>query len=187
MLKRCEWCEKDDLYRAYHDNEWGEIERDEQRLFELLVLECMQAGLSWHIVLKKREAMRVAFDGFNVNKIALYDDKKIEILMQNENIIKNRLKLASLSQNAKAFLKIQSEFGSFYGYIWAFVGGKQIKNSYDDIKQIPAKTDLSDKISKDMKKRGFKFLGSTTIYSFLQACGVVDDHLSYCFKFKKGI
>ncbi|MDL0088820.1 DNA-3-methyladenine glycosylase I [Campylobacter gastrosuis] len=184
MKKRCEWCEKDELYRAYHDDEWGEIVRDERVLFEFLVLETMQAGLSWHTILKKREAMRVAFDDFDYHKIALYDDKKVEILMQNDKILKNRLKLKSLSQNAVSFMKIQSEFGSFYAYIWGFINNKQIVLKPQNLSQINATSPLSDEISKDMKKRGFKFVGSTTIYSFLQAVGVISEHLAYCFKFK---
>ncbi|MGG7073822.1 DNA-3-methyladenine glycosylase I [Campylobacter sp. 9BO] len=182
MLRRCEWCEKDDLYRAYHDNEWGVITRDERALFEYIVLEAMQAGLSWHIVLKKREAMRVAFDGFCPEILALYDDVKISELLKCDGIIKNRLKLASLSANARAFLAVQREFCSFYEYIWGFVGGKQIINHYSEISQIPAKTPLSDMVAKDMKKRGFKFLGSTSVYALLQAIGVIDDHLQYCFR-----
>ncbi|WP_141080395.1 DNA-3-methyladenine glycosylase I [Campylobacter pinnipediorum] len=185
MIKRCEWCEKDEIYRNYHDNEWGEIFDDDRKFFEFLILEIMQAGLSWHTVLKKREDMRVAFDEFDPNKIALYDDEKIDDLLKNSLIIKNRLKISSLPINAKAFLEICDEFGSFYNYIWKFTNFKQIKNRYDNIKQIPTKTNLSDIVSKDLKKRGFKFVGSIGIYSFLQACGVVNDHLSYCFKFKE--
>ncbi|MBE2985113.1 DNA-3-methyladenine glycosylase I [Campylobacter sp. RM9344] len=185
--KRCEWCEKDDLYRAYHDNEWGEIVRDERLLFELIVLEMMQAGLSWHTILKKREAMRVAFDDFKPEILAKYDEGKISELLQTEGIIKNRLKLNALSANAKAFLSIQSEFGSFFDYIWSFTNGVGIKNNLNEISQIPARSELSDQISKDMKKRGFKFLGSVTVYSFLQAIGVINDHLSYCFKAKDNL
>ncbi|WP_211436817.1 DNA-3-methyladenine glycosylase I [Campylobacter sp. RM9328] len=185
--KRCEWCEKDDLYRAYHDNEWGEIVRDERLLFEFIVLEMMQAGLSWHTILKKREAMRVAFDDFKPEILAKYDEGKISELLQTEGIIKNRLKLNALSANAKAFLSIQSEFGSFFDYIWSFTNGVRIKNNLNEISQIPARSELSDQISKDMKKRGFKFLGSVTVYSFLQAIGVINDHLSYCFKAKDNL
>ncbi|WP_194239025.1 DNA-3-methyladenine glycosylase I [Campylobacter californiensis] len=185
--KRCEWCEKDDLYRAYHDNEWGEIVRDERLLFEFIVLEMMQAGLSWHTILKKREAMRVAFDDFKPEILAKYDEGKISELLQTEGIIKNRLKLNALSANAKAFLSIQSEFGSFFDYIWSFTNGVRIKNNLNEISQIPTRSELSDQISKDMKKRGFKFLGSVTVYSFLQAIGVINDHLSYCFKAKDNL
>lgn len=185
--KRCEWCEKDDLYRAYHDNEWGEIVRDERLLFELIVLEMMQAGLSWHTILKKREAMRVAFDDFKPEILAKYDEGKISELLQTEGIIKNRLKLNALSANAKAFLSIQSEFGSFFDYIWSFTNGVRIKNNLNEISQIPTRSELSDQISKDMKKRGFKFLGSVMVYSFLQAIGVINDHLSYCFKAKDNL
>ncbi|MBE2986402.1 DNA-3-methyladenine glycosylase I [Campylobacter sp. RM12920] len=185
--KRCEWCEKDDLYRAYHDNEWGEIVRDERLLFEFIVLEMMQAGLSWHTILKKREAMRVAFDDFKPEILAKYDEGKISELLQTEGIIKNRLKLNALSANAKAFLSIQSEFGSFFDYIWSFTNGVRIKNNLNEISQIPTRSELSDQISKDMKKRGFKFLGSVMVYSFLQAIGVINDHLSYCFKAKDNL
>ncbi|MBE3022801.1 DNA-3-methyladenine glycosylase I [Campylobacter sp. 7477a] len=185
--KRCEWCEKDDLYRAYHDNEWGEIVRDERLLFEFIVLEMMQAGLSWHTILKKREAMRVVFDDFKPEILAKYDEGKISELLQTEGIIKNRLKLNALSANAKAFLSIQSEFGSFFDYIWSFTNGVRIKNNLNEISQIPTRSELSDQISKDMKKRGFKFLGSVTVYSFLQAIGVINDHLSYCFKAKDNL
>ncbi|MGH1600518.1 DNA-3-methyladenine glycosylase I [Campylobacter majalis] len=186
MHKRCEWCEKDDLYKNYHDNEWGVICKDDDMLFEYLILESMQAGLSWHIVLKKREAMREAFDGFDAKILANYDDEKVNSLMQNDKILKNRLKLKSLSANAKAFLKVKSEFGSFYEYIWRFVNHKQIINNNDDICDIPAKTALSDTIARDLKKRGFKFLGSISVYAYLQAIGVIDDHLNYCFKRQNG-
>ncbi|QKF60789.1 DNA-3-methyladenine glycosylase I [Campylobacter curvus] len=182
MKMRCEWCEKDDLYRAYHDNEWGEVVKDDRVLFEHIVLESMQAGISWHVVLKKREAMRAAFDGFDANIIKDYGDAEIKRFLADERLIRNRLKLSSLSHNARAFLAVQKEFGSFYAYIWSFTDGKRIVNSWSDIKQVPATTPLSDKVAKDMKKRGFKFLGSTSVYAFLQAIGVVDDHLDYCFK-----
>ena len=185
MKIRCEWCEKDDLYRAYHDNEWGEAVKDDRALFEHIVLESMQAGLSWHVVLKKREAMRAAFDGFDANVIKDYGDAEINRFLADERLIRNRLKLCSLRHNARAFLAVQEEFGSFHAYIWSFTDGKRIVNSWSDIKQVPATTPLSDKVAKDMKKRGFKFLGSTSVYAFLQAVGVVDDHLDYCFKRKK--
>lgn len=185
MKMRCEWCEKDDLYRAYHDNEWGEVVKDDRALFEHIVLESMQAGISWHVVLKKREAMRAAFDGFDANVIKDYGDAEINRFLADERLIRNRLKLCSLRHNARAFLAAQEEFGSFHAYIWSFTDGKRIVNSWSDIKQVPATTPLSDKVAKDMKKRGFKFLGSTSVYAFLQAVGVVDDHLDYCFKRKK--
>ncbi|WP_229203835.1 DNA-3-methyladenine glycosylase I [Campylobacter anatolicus] len=181
-IKRCEWCERDDLYRSYHDNEWGQVIRDERKLFEFIVLESFQAGLSWYIVLKKRESLRVAFDGFKPSVIAKYDEAKFDEILKYDGAIKNRAKIAATSANAKAFLAVQSEFGSFYEYIWGFVGGIQIKNNWRNIKEIPAKTPLSEYVAKDMKKRGFKFFGAVSAYSFLQAIGVIDDHLSYCYK-----
>lgn len=185
QINRCPWCEKDDLYRNYHDNEWGIPIFDDTVLFEYLVLESFQAGLSWHSILKKRENFRKAFDYFNYKKIQYYDDKKITELLQNEGIIRNKLKILATINNAKTFIKIQNEFGSFAEYIWNFTQGKTIFNNPESPKNIPATTHLSDKISKDLKKRGFKFLGSTTIYAFMQAIGIVNDHLTTCYKGKK--
>lgn len=185
QINRCPWCEKDDLYRNYHDNEWGIPIFDDTVLFEYLVLESFQAGLSWHSILKKRENFRKAFDYFNYKKIQYYDDKKITELLQNEGIIRNKLKILATINNAKTFIKIQNEFGSFAEYIWNFTQGKTIFNNPESPKNIPTTTPLSDKISKDLKKRGFKFLGSTTIYAFMQAIGIVNDHLTTCYKEKK--
>lgn len=189
MLKekiRCSWCLKDDLYKQYHDEEWGVPLHDDQRLFEMLCLEGAQAGLSWYTVLSKRENYRKAFDGFEAKKIAKYNDQKVEALLQNPGIIRNRLKVLAFIQNAKAFLAVQKEFGSFDCYIWQFVGGKPILNRPASLKEVPAKTELSDAMSKDLLKRGFKFVGSTICYAFMQATGMVNDHVSDCFKAKKG-
>lgn len=182
MVKRCDWVKLDEpLYVKYHDEEWGKPVFDDKTLFEFLILEGAQAGLSWLTILKRREGYRKAFDNFNVKKVAEYDEKKVEQLIQNEEIIRNRRKIESAIKNAKAFIKIQEEFGSFSNYIWGFVDGKPIINHWKDIKEMPAKTELSDKISKDLKKRGFNFVGSVIIYSYLQAVGIIDDHLEDCF------
>lgn len=184
-MKRCSWCVGNELYEKYHDEEWGVLVHDDRKLFEFLVLEGAQAGLSWITVLKKRENYRDVCDNFDYNKIVNYDEKKIEKLLQNEGIIRNRLKINSVVKNAKVFLKIQKEFGSFDNYIWSFTNYKQIKNNFKSIKEIPVKTDISDKISKDLKKRGMSFVGSTIIYAFMQAVGIVNDHTQDCFKFGK--
>ncbi|CAN5807688.1 DNA-3-methyladenine glycosylase I [soil metagenome] len=181
---RCDWA-KNDLAIEYHDAEWGVPNHDDRKLFEFLILEGAQAGLSWDTVLRKRENYRKAFDDFDYKKIALYDEAKKAELLQNEGIIRNRLKIASAIQNANAFLEIQKEFGSFDKYIWNFVGGKQIVNSWKNLSEVPAKTEISDAISKDLKRRGFNFVGSTIMYAFMQACGLVTDHLVSCFQFKK--
>lgn len=178
---RCAWCEKDDLYRDYHDNEWGKPVYDDDKLFEFLILETFQAGLSWYTVLAKRENFRKAFDNFNYKKIAKYDDTKIEILLQNEGIIRNKLKIKATVSNAIAFMEVQKEFSSFSKYIWNFVDGKPIDNRPKTLKDVPATSPLSDAISKDLKKRGFKFVGSTVIYAHMQATGMVNDHLLECF------
>jgi DNA-3-methyladenine glycosylase I len=183
-MKRCNW-PSNDLAIRYHDEEWGTPLHDDQRLFEFLILEGAQAGLSWDTILRKRDNYRKAFDNFDVNKIARYTDKKMEKLLQDEGIIRNRLKIASAVSNARAYLKIQSEFGSFDKYIWAFVDGKPIQNKIKNSSQIPAKTELSDAISKDLKKRGFNFVGSTIMYAFMQATGMVNDHLTTCFRYKQ--
>ena len=187
-MRRCEWA-KGEPDIAYHDNEWGKVVKDDRKFFEMIVLEGFQAGLSWHGVLQKREAMREAFDGFYPEKIKLYGEDEIAKFMQNERLIRNRLKLKSLSQNARAFLSVTKEFGSFYEYLWGHLlkkfdpkfDGKQIINHYQDIKQVPSTTPMSDFVAKELKKRGFKFLGSVSTYAFLQSVGVVDDHLNYCF------
>jgi len=184
--KRCNWASNSpDFYKKYHDEEWGKEVHDDNLLFELIVLEGAQAGLSWSTILKRRENYRLAFDDFDYNKIAKYDEKKIIELLNNEGIIRNKLKINSAINNAKQFLKIQKEFGSFDKYIWGFVDYKPIINGFESMKEIPAKTELSDKISKDMKKRGFNFIGSTIIYAYLQSIGIVNDHLVSCFRYQE--
>ena len=181
---RCNWSLKDQLYRDYHDNEWGVPLHDDTRLFEMLNLEGAQAGLSWHTVLTKRENYRKAFDEWDAKKIARYTDKKIEKLLQDPGIIRNRLKVMATIGNAKAFLQVQKEFGSFDNYIWQFVNHKPMVNHFKSLSEIPAKTPVSDAMSKDLLKRGFKFVGSTICYAFMQATGMVDDHINTCWKRK---
>jgi DNA-3-methyladenine glycosylase I len=183
-MKRCEWCTEDKIYVDYHDNEWGKITTDERELFEFLILESFQAGLSWLTILKKRENFRIAFDNFDYKKIAKYDENKFEELMADKNIIRNKLKIRAAINNASKFMEVQSEFGSFYNYLWNFVDGKQIINRPKNMEEFPTKSELSDRISKDMKKRGFKFIGTTIIYSYLEAVGVIDDHMEGCGKIK---
>nr|WP_298924182.1 DNA-3-methyladenine glycosylase I [uncultured Allomuricauda sp.] len=180
---RCGWCEGDSLYEDYHDNEWGVPVKDDETLFEFLILETFQAGLSWVTVLKKRENFRKAFDNFDYKKIANYDQNKIDELLDNPGIIRNKLKVNATISNAKAFMEVQKEFGSFSTYIWKFVDGKPIKNKLQNYKEAPANTPLSDTISKDLKKRGFKFVGSTVIYAQMQATGMVNDHEVSCFRY----
>lgn len=177
---RCTWCEKDDLYRKYHDEEWGIPVYDDPTLFEFLILETFQAGLSWYTILAKRENFRSAFDNFDYKKIADYQQDKIQELLLNPGIIRNKLKVRSAVSNAIAFMKIQEEFDSFSKYIWGFVNGKPIDNKLKSLKDIPATTPLSDAISKDLKKRGFKFVGSTVVYAHMQATGMVNDHIESC-------
>ena len=184
-VKRCGWCLGDPLYEKYHDQEWGVPLHNDRKLFEFLVLEGFQAGLSWITILRKRENFRKAFDDFDFEKIAAYSDSKIDSLMKDTGIIRNKLKIRSTITNARAFLKIREEFGSFNKYIWDFVEGKTIQNKWRDKSQVPASTPLSDKISKDLKKRGFKFVGSTIIYSHMQATGMVNDHEVSCFRHKE--
>jgi len=181
---RCSWCGTDPLYVQYHDEEWGVPSYDDQHLFEMLCLEGAQAGLSWIIVLRKRENYRKAFDNFDAKKMAKYDEKKIENLLQNEGIVRNRLKVHAFIANAKAFLEVQKEFGTFSKYIWSFVDNKPIVNSIKNFGDVAAKTELSDKMSKDLLKRGFKFTGSTICYAYMQACGLVNDHFDNCWKKK---
>lgn len=183
-MKRCTW-PKNELALAYHDAEWGVPLHDDRALFEFLVLEGAQAGLSWDTILRKRQAYRKAFDGFDVNKVAKYTEAKVAKLLTNEGIIRNRLKIASAIKNAKTFLQVQKEFGSFDKYIWAFVDNKPIVNKWKGDTQIPAKTEVSDRISIDMKKRGFSFVGSTIIYAHMQATGMVNDHLVSCFRYRE--
>lgn len=177
---RCAWCEKDDLYRNYHDQEWGKPVYDDETIFEFLVLESFQAGLSWYTILKKRENFKAAFDDYNYQKIAEYSDEKVEELMQNARIIRNRLKILATISNAKKFMEVQKEFGTFSEYIWGFVDGKPIDYRRESLSQIPATTEISDALAKDLKKRGFKFLGSTVVYAHMQATGMVNDHLQDC-------
>jgi len=182
---RCEWVPDNPLYRKYHDKEWGVPVHDNRRLFEFLILEGMQAGLSWSTILNKRENFRAAFDNFEARKIAEYDDKKIEELISNKGIIRNRRKIEAAIKNARAFLNITKEFGSFDSYIWQFVGGEPKKNSWKSVKDIPAKTSESEAMSKDLSRRGFKFIGPTICYAFMQAVGVVNDHTVDCFRYNQ--
>lgn len=183
-VKRCGWSNTE-LYNDYHDNEWGRPIHDDRKLFEMLILEGMQAGLSWITVLNKREAFREAFDYFDVRKVAKYEENKVEELMQNEKIIRNRLKIKSAITNAKLFLKVQQEYGSFDSFIWSYVNHKPIQNHFSEISELPASTPLSDEISKDLKKMGFKFVGSTIIYAYMQAIGLVNDHVKKCYLYQK--
>ena len=182
---RCGWCLGDPLYEAYHDQEWGVPVRDDQTLFEFLTLETFQAGLSWITVLRKREHFRKVFDRFDFNKVARYDASKVEELLSDPGIIRNRLKVEAAVSNARAFLKVREEFGSFSAYIWGFTGGNPVKNSLAHYKLAPATTPLSDRLSKDLKKRGFKFVGSTVVYAHMQATGMVNDHEVNCFRYEE--
>ena len=179
-MKRCEWCGEDPLYVKYHDEEWGVPVHDDRTLFEFLVLEGAQAGLSWITILRKREGYRKAYDDFDVQTVASYDESKIEELLINPDIVRNKLKVRSSVNNAKLFMEIQKEFGSFDSYIWSFTDGKQIINSWEEISQMPVTSELSDNVSRDLKKRGFKFTGSTIIYSYLQAVGIINDQTTWC-------
>lgn len=181
---RCAWCEKDDLYRNYHDNEWGNPVYDDETIFEFLVLETFQAGLSWYTILAKRENFRKAFAQFDVQKVAQFTDKQMEALQQDAGIIRNKLKIKATVTNAQAFIRVQEEFGTFSNYIWGFVGGKPVDNKPKTLKDVPATTEISDKLSKDLKKRGFKFVGSTVVYAHMQATGMVNDHVMDCWKKK---
>ena len=185
MMWRCGWCGDDPLYIKYHDEEWGVPEHDDNRLFELLVLEGAQAGLSWLTVLRKRENYRLAFDNFDPRKVASYDEEKIANLLQNPGIIRNRLKIRSAVSNARAFIEVQKEFGSFDAYIWGFTNGKTIKNNFSTLAEIPATSTESDAMSKNLKKRGFKFCGSTICYAYMQSIGMVNDHLEECFRYSE--
>lgn len=178
---RCGWCEKDDLYRKYHDEEWGRPVYDDETIFEFLILESFQAGLSWYTILSKRENFRKAFDYFDYRKMAVYSDMKIEELMNNAGIIRNRLKIKAAVTNAQKFMEVQAEFGSFSQYIWGFIDGKPVDNKPKSLSEVPATTEISDAISKDLKKRGFKFVGSTVIYAHMQATGMINDHIESCF------
>ena len=182
MKTRCFWVTESKLYQDYHDFEWGEPVYDDATLFEFLLLETFQAGLSWITILNKRENFRIAFDDFDYHKIANYTDVKYDALLQNEGIIRNKLKIKSAITNAQLFIKIQEQFGSFSKFIWSYVDGKPVVNQFKNREEVPATTPLSDKISNDLKKLGFKFVGSTVIYAFIQAVGMVNDHTTDCFK-----
>lgn len=185
MKQRCAWCGNDPLYVAYHDTEWGIPVKDDATLFEFLILETFQAGLSWITILRKRENFRKAFDYFDYQKVAAYGEDKIADLLLNEGIIRNKLKVRAAVTNAQAFMEIQKEFGSFSTYIWGFVNHIPIKNTFTSMKDLPANTALSDRISKDLKKRGFKFVGTTVVYAHMQATGMVNDHIVDCFRHKE--
>ncbi len=184
-MRRCEWAHGSELERSYHDNEWGVPVHDDRRLFEFLILEGAQAGLSWSIILKKREGYRKAFDNFDARKISKYSEADISRLLHDPAIIRNRLKIGATITNAKAFLQLQKEFGSFDNYIWRFVNGKPIRNSWKKITDIPSSTPESDAMSKDLKRRGFKFVGTTICYAFMQAVGMVNDHVVGCFRYRE--
>lgn len=179
---RCGWCLSSDLYKKYHDDEWGVPVYDDQKLFEFLILETFQAGLSWITILKKRETFQLAFDDFDYLKVAQYSEDKIQELMLDAGIIRNQLKIRAAVSNAVAFMKVQEEFGSFSKYIWKFTDGKPIDNKRKSLKEVPATSPLSDEISKDLKKRGFKFVGSTVVYAHMQATGMVNDHVEDCWR-----
>ena len=183
--RRCSWAGDLPIYQDYHDFEWGWPVHDDRKLFEMLILEGAQAGLSWITVLKKRENYRKAFDGFDPNIVALYDDAKVEELMANEGIVRNRLKINAAIINAKLFLEVQKKYGSFDKFIWQYVDNKPIVGHFEKIEDIPATTEVSDEISKDLKKMGFKFVGSTIIYAFMQATGMVNDHFTDCFVYEE--
>ena len=184
MKQRCVWTGNDPLYIKYHDNEWGIPLHDDRRLFEMLILEGAQAGLSWITILRKRENYRRAFDNFDAVKVAEYDKRKISVLMNDPGIVRNKLKINAAVSNAKAFLNAKKEFGSFDEFIWQFTVGKPIKNEWRSIKEIPSKTKESDEMSRNLKKWGFKFAGSTICYTFMQAAGMVNDHTVDCFRYK---
>ncbi|WP_420570711.1 DNA-3-methyladenine glycosylase I [Kordia sp.] len=183
--RRCSWCGNDPLYVAYHDEEWGVPVYDDATFFEFLVLETFQAGLSWITILRKRENFRKAFDNFDYKKIANYDEEKYLSLLEDAGIIRNKLKIKATITNAQTFIKIQEEFGSFSEYIWQFTDGKPIQNAFVSEKDIPATTEISDKMSKALKKQGFKFVGSTVMYAFMQATGMVNDHIVSCFRYEE--
>jgi DNA-3-methyladenine glycosylase I len=183
-MNRCPWCGNDELYVKYHDEEWGVPVHDDRKHFEFLVLESAQAGLNWLTVLRKRENYRAAYDNFDPIKVAQYDENKVLELMNNAGIIRNRRKIDASIGNAKGFLKLQEEFGSFDNYIWGFVDNKPVVNHWSEISEVPATSSLSDEVGKDLKSRGFKFLGSTIVYAHLQATGVINDHLTTCFRYR---
>lgn len=185
MKHRCAWVGNSPIYQTYHDEEWGIPVKDDDKMFEFLLLETFQAGLSWITILNKRENFRKAFDQFDYKKIALYGNDKFEELISNPGIIRNKAKISSAINNAIQYQKVQEEHGSFCDYIWGFVNHKVVQNTFENPKEIPAKTELSDRISKDLKSKGFKFIGSTTIYAHLQATGIVNDHIKSCFRYSE--
>jgi len=185
MVKRCAWANNDPQMIEYHDKEWGTPIHDDRILFEFLILEGAQAGLSWSTILRKRENFRNAFDNFDYNKIAKYNEQNVEKLMNNEGIIRNKRKIEAVIENAKALLKVQKEFGSFDKYIWKFVNYKTIDNKFKELSELPSKTEHSEQMSKDLKKRGFKFIGPTICYAFMQAVGMVNDHMIDCFRYNE--
>ena len=185
MTLRCDWCGSDPLYVDYHDTEWGMPTRDDQALFELLLLEGAQAGLAWITILRKREGYRALFDDFDANKVARYTDRKLDKLLQDPRIVRNRLKVYGARKNARAFLAVQEQHGSFSDYIWGFVDGDPIQNNWPSLREVPANTPISDSISKDLKKRGFTFVGSTIMYAFMQSTGMVNDHTTDCFRHRE--
>jgi DNA-3-methyladenine glycosylase I len=185
MNKRCDWCGTEPIYVDYHDKEWGVPVHDDRMHFEMIILDGAQAGLSWITILKRRDSYREAFDNFDAVKVSRYNDKKVEKLLTNPGIIRNRLKVNSAVKNARAFLKIQKEFGSFDDYIWQFVNHKIIQNKWKKMAELPAKTPESDAMSKDLKKRGFSFVGSTICYAYMQAAGMINDHITNCFRYKE--
>jgi DNA-3-methyladenine glycosylase I len=185
MIERCTWCGDDPLYVAYHDSEWGVPVRDDRTLFEFLILEGAQAGLSWITILRKREGYRELFDNFDAETIARYSDKKLDSLLLYPQIIRNRLKVYGARKNARAFLNVQEERGSFSDYIWEFVDGRPIQNQWESMREVPATSTISDRVSKDMKKRGFTFVGSTIMYAHMQATGMVNDHTIDCFRHRE--
>jgi|TARA_B110000305_G_C19403854_1_gene621619 DNA-3-methyladenine glycosylase I len=184
-LSRCAWAGDNPLYQKYHDKEWGVPLHSDKKLFEFLILEGMQAGLSWITILKKRQAFREAFDGFDFNKVAKYPDRKIEQLLNNPDIIRNKLKVNAAVTNAQAFIRIRKEFGTFNQYIWQFVDHRPLQNSWKNLQELPAKTALAETITRDLKKRGFSFVGPTIVYSHMQATGMVNDHTTDCFRYQE--
>lgn len=186
-INRCAWVTEDKIYQDYHDLEWGVPLHDDRRLFEMLILEGMQAGLSWLTVLRKREAFRLAFDNFDIDLVINYDQSKVDSLMENKDIIRNRLKIESAIRNAKAFKQVQERYGSFDSFIWSYVNHQPIVNHYANLKEIPANTPLSDTISKDLKKMGFNFVGSTIIYAYIQSIGMVNDHTRDCYLYRSDL
>lgn len=183
-MHRCEWAGSDPLYVAYHDHEWGVPEHDDRQLFEKLILDGAQAGLSWITILRKRDNYRQAFDHFDIQTVARYGENKIQELMQNAGIIRNQSKIRSAVTNAQAFIRIQEEYGSFNAFLWDYVDGKPIQNTFEHMGEIPAATPLSERLSKDLKKRGFKFVGPTIVYAYMQAIGMVNDHVMDCFRYE---